>query len=252
MAATLRAGLSLGLCGFTFWSHDIGGFMSAPEEKLYARWSFFGLLTSHSRVHGFPPREPWSFSNEFLKIFRGVSELKYRLMPYIYSQAAICSKNGWPLLQTLFFQYPEDPTSWLIEDQYFFGQLLLIAPIFDIYKTARNVYLPAGKWIDYQSKKIYSGGQWHYIESGDLPGIILVKYGSLIPHIKLTLSTDDMNWSAIELKAFSEGDDPATGDFYFPDTGTLINLEAAHVNGSWQLTGNVKDTGKTRFSINSF
>ena len=66
MASTLRAGLSLGLCGFSFWSHDIGGFMAAPEEKLYARWALFGLLTSHSRVHGFPPREPWSFSDEFL------------------------------------------------------------------------------------------------------------------------------------------------------------------------------------------
>ena len=150
MEATLRAGLSLGLSGFSFWSHDIGGFLAAPEEKLYARWALFGLLTSHSRVHGFPPREPWSFSNEFLQLFRKIAELKYRLMPYVYTQAAICSNNGWPMLQALLFQYPHDPAAWLIEDQYLFGEQIMVAPIYETNKNGRHVYLPAGKWIDYQ------------------------------------------------------------------------------------------------------
>jgi alpha-D-xyloside xylohydrolase len=251
MASTLRAGLSLGLCGFSFWSHDIGGFMAAPEEKLYARWALFGLLTSHSRVHGFPPREPWSFSDEFLQAFRSITELKYRLMPYIYTQAAICAKNGWPMLQALLFQYPEDPAAWLVEDQYLFGEQMMVAPLFDN-KSGRHVYLPAGKWVDYQTKKIFDGSQWHFIEAGELPGIILVKYGSLIPHINLALSTDDMNWEEIELKAFSSGDMPAVTDFYFPDTGTMVKLDAVYKDGSWKLIDKGNHSGKTRFTINAF
>jgi alpha-D-xyloside xylohydrolase len=248
MAATLRAGLSLGLSGFTFWSHDIGGFMSAPEEKLYARWSVFGLLSSHSRVHGFPPREPWLFGKEFQQTFRKAAELKYRLMPYVYTQAAICAGNGWPMVQALLLQYPDDPAAWLIEDQYMFGEQMMVAPIWEN-KTGRHVYLPAGKWIDYQARKIYSGAQWQYIEAGELPGIILVKYGSLIPQVQVALSTDHINWNEVQLLAFAENGE-ANGDFYFPKTGELIKLKAAYNNGSWKLTE--KYTGMTRFTINTF
>lgn len=249
MAATLRAGLSLGLCGFSFWSHDIGGFLSAPEENLYARWALFGLLSSHSRVHGFPPREPWLFSKEFLHTFRKIAALKYRLMPYVYTQAAICSGNGWPMLQPLLFQYPEDPAAWLIEDQYLLGESLMVAPIFEN-KKGRHLYLPAGKWVDYQTRKIYSGAQWHYIDAGELPGIILVKYGSLIPQANPALSTDDINWEEIELVAY--GETTAKGDFFIPGTGTLISLEAASSDGVWKLTEKGNYKGKTRFTINAF
>ena len=121
MAATLRSGLSFGLCGFSFWSHDIGGFVHPAPKELYRRWTPFGLLTSHSRCHGVPPREPWVYGKAFEDEFRLSVELKYRLMPYIYAQAAECSKQGFPMLRTLFFEFPDDITSWLIEDEYLFG-----------------------------------------------------------------------------------------------------------------------------------
>jgi len=118
MAATLRAGLSFGLSGFTFWSHDVGGFVNRAPRELYRRWLPFGALTSHTRTHGAPPREPWEYDSAFVRDFRRAVELKYRLMPYIYAQAKASSENGYPMLRTLFFEYPDDPTSWLIEDEY--------------------------------------------------------------------------------------------------------------------------------------
>ncbi len=91
MAATLRGGLSIGLCGFSFWSHDIGGFVNRPSEDLYRRWAAFGMLTSHTRCHGISPREPWEFGETFENDFRRIDDLKYRLMPYVYAQAKDCT-----------------------------------------------------------------------------------------------------------------------------------------------------------------
>jgi len=204
MAGSLRGGLSLGLSGFSFWSHDIGGFSGAPKEELFKRWTFFGMFTSHSRVHGFPPREPWEFSDEFLNIFRKMVEMRYRLMPYIFSQAFIASQNGWPMLKAMFLNYPDDPTTWNLEDQFLFGEDMLIAPLMEEKTSSRNVYLPKGKWIDYKTKKVYEGRQWIDIKAGELPGIVLVKNGSVIPHIALAQSTEFMDWTEIELMVFDE------------------------------------------------
>jgi alpha-D-xyloside xylohydrolase len=141
MAATLRAGLSLGLCGFSFWSHFIGGFPYPSPPELYLRWLAFGVLTSHSRCHGMPPTEPWEYGEEFTKEFRRIVEMRYRLMPYVYAQARLCSERGYPMLRTLFFEYPEDPACWTVEDEYMFGRDLLVAPLMEETRS-RNVYLP--------------------------------------------------------------------------------------------------------------
>jgi alpha-D-xyloside xylohydrolase len=203
MSGSLRGGLSLGLSGFSFWSHDIGGFSGAPKEELFKRWAFFGMFTSHSRVHGFPPREPWEFSGEFLNIFRKMVELRYRLMPYIYAQSKIAANNGWPLLKAMFLNYPDDLTTWNLDNQYMFGDDFLIAPIMEEYTNSRNVYLPEGKWIDYQSRKVYQGSEWIKLEAGELPGIILIRNGSVIPHIELAQSTEFMDWEKVEMVAFN-------------------------------------------------
>ena len=198
MAATLRAGLSLGLCGFSFWSHDIGGFVKSSPEELYKRWLGFGMLTSHSRCHGAPPKEPWHYSDEFAKVFKKTVEMKYKLMPYIYEQAKQSAANGFPMIRTIFFEYPADPTAWLIEDAYFFGSNMLVAPLMEENQYERDVYLPAGNWIDYQTGIRYSGEKWHTIASGEIPCVILVKSGSEIAHIDLAQSTSEMDWNTVE------------------------------------------------------
>ena len=172
MKSTLRGALSLGLCGFTFYSHDIGGFVKRPSEFLYRRWLAFGVFTSHMRCHGAPPREPWEYGDDFLQYFREIMELREELMPYILEQAEISCKNGFPMMRTLFFEEPEDPGAWLIDDEYFFGDQLLVAPLFDE-KEGREVYLPQGLFQNYFTKKQYQGGKWYYMESEKFPIIVL-------------------------------------------------------------------------------
>jgi alpha-D-xyloside xylohydrolase len=248
MAGSLRGGLSLGLSGFSFWSHDIGGFSGAPKEELFKRWTFFGMFTSHSRVHGFPPREPWEFSSDFLKVFRKMVEMRYRLMPYIFSQATIAAKNGWPMLKAMFLNYPEDPATWNLEDQFLFGDDLLIAPIMEENTFERNVYLPKGKWINYQTKEVYEGGQWLKISVDEIPGIILVKSGSVIPHVALAQSTEFMDWSEIELVVFDEENKDQKGFFYLPN-GNSIDFE---ITSDEKLKVNSSAKNKMKYTVRRF
>jgi alpha-D-xyloside xylohydrolase len=205
MAATLRSGLSFGLSGFTYWSHDAGGFVQRTPRELYRRWLSFAALTSHTRCHGAPPKEPWAYDEAFVEDFRRAVELKYALMPYIYAQSVASSEEGFPVLRPLFFEYPDDPTSWYVEDQYLLGSDLLVAPLMEE-TNARRVYLPPGGWIDYQTGRRYSGRDWHQIEAGAIPIILLARERSVIPHVRVAQHTGEIDWSRVELRAFtSEG-----------------------------------------------
>lgn len=217
MEAQLRGGLSLGLSGFTFWSHDIGGFVLPTPEKLYDRWLPFGMLTTHSRCHGAPPKEPWAYGEAFTNRFRKAVELKYRLMPYIYAQSMESARQGLPMMRALFVEYPNDPGAWLIDNQYLFGSDLLVAPLFDETTTSRQVYLPGGKWIDYQSGKVYNPG-WHQIEGGEIPVVLLVRDGAALAQATLAQSTDGIDWRTLELKVFAAEATQATAWIATPRT----------------------------------
>ena len=235
MAATLRGGLSLGLSGFTFWSHDIGGFAAKTPEELYRRWMPFGMLTSHSRCHGTPPKEPWEYSPAFMDDFRRADELKYRLMPYVYAQAKDSSERGLPMVRALFIEYPGDPGSWQVDDEYLFGSDILVAPLMETGATERNVYLPPGQWIDYQTAKVFAGG-WHTIAAGQIPVVMLVRDGAVVPHIKLAQSTDRMDWSNLEMVVFASGAQNAQGLVCLPADNVLRRVEAARRNGVFALS----------------
>jgi alpha-D-xyloside xylohydrolase len=217
MAAELRAGMSLGLSGFSFWSHDVGGFVNRAPRDLYRRWLAFGVLTSHTRTHGAPPREPWEYDSAFVVDFRRAVELKYALMPYVWAQAQLASARGHPMLRSLFFEYPDDATSWLIEDEYLFGSDLLVAPLLENDATQRHVYLPPGKWIDYQTGRAYDGARWHDIVAGQIPIVLLVRDHTVIPHAAVAQSTGEIDWTHIELRTFSTDGAAASGSFALPD-----------------------------------
>ena len=250
MLATLRGGLSFGLSGFSFWSHDIGGFVQRTPEELYARWAAFGFLSSHTRSHGQPPKEPWTYSKSFLNEFRNIDDMRYRLMPYIYAQAKDCSDRGLPMVRALFVEYPEDAGSWLVEDEYLFGSDMLVAPLFQDSVYNRDVYLPPGKWIDFQSGKIYEGG-WHHIAAGSIPAVILVKDGSVIPFAKLVQSTKDIDWSHLELVDYSAENGKANGNVYLPNDKELHSVEVSSKNGKYSLT-NDPYSGKVKWIIHSY
>jgi alpha-D-xyloside xylohydrolase len=214
MQAQLRGGLSLGLSGFTFWSHDIGGFTMKTPEDLYRRWLPMGLLSSHTRTHGQAPKEPWEYGEDFQDYFRKAVEMKYKLMPYIYTQSRIASEKGLPVLRALLIEFPDDPGAWLIDDQYMLGSDILVAPFFETAKT-RSVYLPKGQWVDYQTRKVYEGG-WHEIAAGELEVVMLVKEGTVLPHVKVAQSTGAIDWKNIEFVSFALKADKAVVKLCLP------------------------------------
>jgi alpha-D-xyloside xylohydrolase len=247
MASTLRGGLSLGLCGFSFWSHFIGGFSQKSPENLYLRWLAFGVLSSHSRCHGEPPTEPWEYGEGFTEAFRHIVELRYRLMPYIYAQAALASREGHPMVRALFFEYPEDPTSWLIEDQYLFGTDVLVAPIMEE-APDREVYLPPGSWIDYQGGRVYEGARWHSMRAGRLPVVMLVRDGSAIPHADLAQSTGGIDWHSLELRVFCARAEAAEGFVCLPEDDELHPLRLKRANDVFALEGDALQ-GRVAWSV---
>lgn len=248
MEAQLRGGLSLGLSGFTFWSHDIGGFTKRTPEQLYRRWLPFGALSSHTRCHGQPPKEPWDYGQDFEDYFRKVIEMKYQLMPYVYAQSKMAADKGLPMVRALFIEYPDDSGAWEVDNAYLFGTDILVAPIFEQGAKERAVYLPGGQWVDYQSGKTYNRG-WHTIEAGEIEAIILVKSGTILPKIPVAQSTDQMDWTNVELTVFGM-EKVATGWFCLPEDNILRPLNAVQKNGKWQL-GKMEMPKGVRFQVSN-
>ena len=242
LLGTLRAGLSFGLSGFSFWSHDMGGFVKSTPEDLYFRWIPFGFLTSHTRAHGAPPTEPWLYDSKRVQdVFRKSAEMKYRLMPYVYAQAKECTEKGLPMLRALFVEFPDDPGAWKVDDEYLFGSQILVAPLLESGMTGRTVYLPEGKWIDYQTEKVYEGG-WHRIEAGSLPIIMLVRDGSVLPHLKLAQSTAEMDWSKMSLKVYSADKKQAEGLVCLPADNRIQVVKVDCGKAKPQLLNQVEGT----------
>ncbi len=246
MSTSLRGGLSIGLSGFSFWSHDIGGFVLKTPEDIYRRWTPFGMLTSHTRSHGAPPKEPWEYGESFMNDFRKAANMRYQLMPYIYAQAKHCTETGLPMVRALFVEYPDDPGSWLIDDQYLFGSDILVAPLIES-SNRRDVYLPNGKWIDYQTGNVYSKG-WNNIEAGEIPVVMLVRDGAVIPHIKLAQSTKYMDWSELELKVYSADKESAMAIIYIPGDDSLKELKLVQKDGEFSLSQDPYN-GKVKFKV---
>lgn len=242
LLGTLREGLSFGLSGFSFWSHDMGGFVTSTPEDLYCRWLPFGFLTSHTRAHGAPPTEPWLYDSKRVQdTFRKSAEMKYQLMPYVYAQAKECTEKGLPMLRALFIEFPDDPGAWKIEDEYMFGSQIFVAPLMESGINERVVYLPKGKWIDYQDGKVYNSG-WNTIKAGTLPIIMLVRDGSVLPHIKLAQSTSEMDWSKINLKVYCAEKKSAEGLLFLPSDSKTQSIKVNYEQGKPVLSGNVTGT----------
>ena len=160
MAESLRGGLSLGLSGFGFWSHDIGGFEGTPSKEVYKRWIAFGLLSSHSRLHGNQSyRVPWLFDEEAVDVLRLFTKLKCRLMPYLYAQALESTHKGIPMMRAMMLEFPDDPTCDYLDRQYMLGESLLVAPVFS-HAGVVTYYLPPGRWTNFFTGKVVEGSGW--------------------------------------------------------------------------------------------
>jgi len=161
MAETLRGGLSLGLCGFGYWSHDISGFHDTATPDLYKRWVAFGLLSSHSRLHGNTSvRMPWMFDDEAVEVVRFFSRLKTAIMPYLLDSARDAQEHGWPMLRAMVLEYPDDLSCRYLDTQYMLGSALLVGLIFNSQGEA-TFYLPEGEWRHLLSGEKRCGPGWH-------------------------------------------------------------------------------------------
>lgn len=181
MAETLRGGLSLSLGGFGFWSHDISGFESTAPADIYKRWCQFGLLSSHSRLHGSSSyRVPWLFDDEACEILKEFVNLKCRLMPYLYGQAVRSHTEGRPVLRPMVLDFPQDRACDTLDRQYMFGDALLVAPIFKENGEVQY-YLPEGTWYNLITGAEVTGGKWQK-ETHDYHSLpLMVRPNSILP-----------------------------------------------------------------------
>jgi alpha-D-xyloside xylohydrolase len=244
MAESLRGGLSLGMSGFGFWSHDIGGFEGTPEPALFKRWIAFGLLSSHSRLHGSNSyRVPWLFDEESVDVLRHFTNLKARLMPYLYAAADQAVDEGLPLMRAMVVEFPDDPACTHLERQYLLGGDLLVAPVFSADGDVAY-YVPAGTWTHLQSGERIEGPRWvrGQFDFHSLP--LLARPGSVIPFGAVQDRPDYDYADGVTLRIFELGDGACvstrivgpdgatTAVFTTTREGRRITVEANGGNGS--------------------
>ena len=202
MAGSLKGGLHFGLSGFAFWSHDVPGFHTLPnfmnsivDDDVYMRWTQFGVFSSHIRYHGTNKREPWHYP-AIAPMIKKWWKLRYTLIPYIVEQSRKAIASGAPLLQALIFHHPEDKLCWHIDDEYYFGNDFLVAPVMNS-ENRRDVYLPEGKWVNFFTGERLEGGRW--LKNLDIPldeMPVYVRQGATIPVYPDEVEcTDDMDLS---------------------------------------------------------
>ncbi|MFV0634556.1 alpha-xylosidase [Demequina sp.] len=228
MAETLRGGLSLAASGFGYWSHDIGGFEGTPDPGVFKRWLAFGLLSSHSRLHGSNSyRVPWEFDDDAVKLTRVFGELKNTLMPYLFTAGADAAATGVSVARPMFFEFPDDPGVTYLDRQYMLGSDILVAPVMDEDGIV-DVYLPAGTWTSLLTGAKVEGGRWvrerHGFES--LP--VYVRPGAVIPR-GARGDRPDYDWmDGLILDVYAEDPEQldTTVDVVAPD-GTRVTFEVS-------------------------
>ena len=181
MAETLRAGLSMSHSGFGFWSHDISGFEQTAPADVYKRWAAFGLLSSHSRLHGSSSyRVPWLFDEESCDVVRKFTRLKCRLMPYLYGAAVEAHEHGTPMMRPMMLEFPDDPACDTLDRQYMMGESLLVAPVFHA-DSHVDYYLPDGLWTSLLDGRKVQGGHWQREAHDFLSLPLMVRPGTVLP-----------------------------------------------------------------------
>ena len=243
MEESLRGGLSLLMSGFGFWAHDIGGFESTSTPDVYKRWVAFGLLSSHSRLHGSTSyRVPWAYDEEAVDVVRFFTRLKARLMPYLYKTAIQANKTGVPTMRSMVLEFTEDRTCHYVDKQYMLGDSLLVAPIFNEESLA-DYYLPAGRWTDFFTGEVKEGGRWIQEKHGYLSVPLLVKENSIV-----AIGAHD------DKPDYDYGEDTELR-IYEPVAGTTVTETVYGMDGSEEIKISVTtedgrisvsvDTGKT-------
>lgn len=246
MAESLRGGLSLGMSGFGFWSHDIGGFENTAPAEVYKRWCAFGLLSSHSRLHGSKSyRVPWAYDDEACDVVRHFTQLKCRLMPYLYHQAALAHETGTPMMRAMMLEFPDDPGCDYLDRQYMLGDSLLVAPVFS---DAGDVafWLPEGRWTHLLNNDEAQGGRWHKQQHGFLSLPLYVRGNTLLA-LGNNNRQPDYDWhigTAFQLFSLEDGRE-ARCEVPAADGATLFTLKVRREGETLTVQGDGCATGWT-------
>lgn len=254
----IKAGLNIGLSGVGYWAHCMGGFEHPADPELYIRWCQFGMLSPVAMVFGMDHpgyKEPWHYGKEALDNFKKYDELRYSLLPYLYSNAYEMYRTGTPLMRALVLEYQDDPNVYNITDQYLLGSSVMVCPVTQKGAVTRVVYLPAGKWIDYWTGEIYEGRRYVNALSplDKLP--IYIKAGSIIPTQQVQQYVGQLKKEKITLDIYPSAD----GHYnLYTDDGKSMGYQ----QGEYALTEITCDTngkihiaapvGKYRSSVKTF
>jgi len=246
MAETLRGGLSLAMSGFGYWSHDIGGFEGTPDAGLFKRWLAFGLLSSHSRLHGSNSiRVPWAFDEEAVEITRRFTNLKLRLMPYLARIAEEAHADGIPMMRPMVLEFPEDRATHDADVQYMLGDALLVAPVFTADGSV-EYYLPEGEWTSLIDGSIADGRRWVAERHGYDSVPLRVRAGTVLPWGAVD-DRPDYEWAdGVTLRCFALPDgydevttvpglDGAASSFRVRRIGDRIVASSDDARAAWSL-----------------
>ncbi len=237
MEESLRGGLSLTSSGFGYWSHDIGGFESTSTADVYKRWCAFGLLSSHSRLHGSTSyRVPWVYDDEAVDVLRFFTKLKASLMPYLYRNAIETSKTGVPMMRSMVLEFTEDRNCAYLATQYMYGDSLLVAPIFND-KSIAEFYLPQGTWTSLLTGEVKEGGKWYKEEYGYMSIPLFVKEGSIVAVGSCDSDAVYDYADGVEYKvyALAEGKDARTV-VYSTENEVESEITVSHIDNRYEIS----------------
>ncbi len=223
--AQLPTLLHMSLSGLPYIHSDAGGFAQGTrDEELYTRWLQFACFTPILRPHGqseILPSEPVYFSEQTQNIVRKYMNLRYSLLPYIYSVSAQATLKGYPMMRPLFFEFPDDEEYYTVSDEYLFGSELLVAPVLNPGEKTRTLFLPKSvQWYDFFTNRKYPGGNQYEIPVtiNNMP--LFVKAGSFIPMVQTVKTTDNYSTENLTVRYYTDTHKPTTNYVMYTDDGS--------------------------------
>lgn len=247
MEESLRGGLSLCMSGFGFWSHDIGGFEHTSTPDVYKRWAAFGLLSTHSRLHGSQSyRVPWAYDEEAVDVVRTFTRLKASLMPYLYRNAIYTCETGVPMMRSMVLEFPEDRNTAYLDKQYMLGDSLLVAPVFND-RSEASFYLPEGLWTDFLTGREYEGGKW-YSEQIDYLHIPLLARENSIIAVNPDAPGPEYDYSENLVFYIMGLTDTAETTVYAMDKTPVAHIKAVRAQNTVNITVDTKKPCKVRLA----
>lgn len=220
LAMSIPMCLNLSISGQPFVGSDIGGFIGNPTGELYARWLQLGIFTPLMRSHSVldaKNKEPWEYGADFEDLNRTSIELRYRLLPYIYSAFRSSSESGIPMMRPVFFDFPNDRDALWSEYEFLFGDAFLVAPVINPGDTTRNLRLPEGEWVDFWTETVYPGKRWITVSAPIDRIPVFVKAGSVIPTQQVVQFSDESSIDPLTLEVYPSFHLSGTSEHYEDD-----------------------------------